>query len=138
MLPELKIIDDALSPHQLAAWQERVRRLAVEQSTAFEVAVDDPLVLAAREIVGDLPLLHCLLFAIRAGHDTEMHRDVGEYAVLYYPFDSSAPLLLDTGEVSVTANRMVALACTNVRHRQAIPADDSVRYSVALKFQVEG
>lgn len=142
ILPDLLIIDNALSAEELAKWQIRTLML-VEQSTgcSAEEMVGEALLARAREIVGDLELIHAPQFAIVEGMDTEMHQDVGEYVVVYYPFDCpTAPLGFagkEHEDVAVVANRLVAFDATLLTHQQLLPSDGSTRYSIALKFRRE-
>lgn len=140
LCPELLVVDDVLPPDELARWRRRALE-STEQSTGLPAsAVEGERLLAlCREHVGDLRLVHVLLFCISEGCDTEMHQDVGEYAVMFYPFtNKNAPLRIDRGQgeelIEVRANRMVFLACTPIKHQQVVPSDGSTRYSVAFKF----
>lgn len=141
MLPHLLVLDDVLASDELAKWQDRLRA-CTEQSTgrSAEEMEGEQLLVLARKIVGDLELIHAPMFAIQAEHITEMHCDIGEYAILFYPLDCpTAPLRYKDGEqeatVAVKANRLVALDVTEVLHQQVLPTDGSVRYSIALKFR---
>ena len=139
MVP-LIIVDDAVSDHELAVWRARVRTGTQSTGMPEEAVVGTELYERARRLAPDMPLIHCLLFEIRTGHETELHCDVGEFVVLFYPYtNASAPLrtVQDGYEVpiDVIANRMVAMDCTRVPHQQVVPTDGSARYSVAFKFR---
>lgn len=141
MFPDLRLIDRAVSGRELARWQARALAVHGEQSTAVpeEEARGELMGMVSRLI--RLPLIHILLFAIEAGHETEIHKDGGEYVALFYPFDSSAGLRLQyptghTQEIDVKKNRLILLACSDIGHQQIIPGDGSVRYSVAFKFRL--
>ncbi len=143
MLPDTLIVDDALSPGELAWWQERVQQ-TVDASTALsadELKNENVQTMLARcrEKVGDLALLHVLLFRLEGDHYTEMHNDVGEYVVLFYPFtNAQGPLRTDLSDtlVDVRENRLIFLNCMAVMHQQVVPPDGSTRYSVAFKFRL--
>lgn len=138
-LPPLTIVDDAVSPEELARWQSVVLRLTQESTGLDEPDVLGELRDLVRSHVGaDIELFKCLLFAIDASSATEMHRDVGEYCVLFYPFTNAvAPLRVDLPDrdyIDVKANRLVLFPCTHITHQQVVPTDGSTRYSVAWKF----
>lgn len=140
--PKLLVLDGVLPPVELTRWRTRLRD-TTQQSTGLspEEMKGDSLLELCRQYVGDLPLLHCLLFNITAGCATEMHQDIGEYAVMFYPFtNENAPLCIYRGKgleyIEVRTNRMVFLACTNIAHQQMVPTDGSTRYSVAFKFKL--
>jgi len=136
--PLLVVLDDALSWGECARLQLLVEGL-VEQSTPLEESnVGDELMQLAREYAGDLELIHTLGFAIQAHHSTELHYDRGEYAVIYYPHEAAAPLVLGRPiwtDIMVRPNRLVALDVTNVEHRQATPLTRRPRNSIVLKFR---
>lgn len=154
MLPTLKIIDDAVSAVTLQRWQAIVLNHRGTQSTGYrEEEYSAALVQYATYLAPGIPddlhalvrehvhtqCLHVLVFAIEQGMDTEMHRDVGEYAALFYPFTNPiAPLRIDRGNgeecVEVIENRLVLIDVTTIGHQQVVPTDTSVRYSVAFKF----
>lgn len=136
----LQIVDNAVSPEELARWQARVQTDTQSTSLTEEDVAGSELYTLARTFVPTLPLIHALLFDIVQGMDTELHRDVGEYCVLFYPTGNPlAPLGIDhegLSSVEVLANRLVVFDCTHVRHQQVVPTDDSHRYSVAFKFRM--
>jgi hypothetical protein len=136
-LPDILVLDNVLPKEELEKWQARVSAFT-EQSNpnSAKAMVGELLLHEARNIVGDIMLVHAPIFAIKKGQDpTEMHQDVGEYAVLFYPFDCpTGPLRTDRGLVAVKANRLVAINVTTITHQQIIPIDDTTRYSVAMKF----
>jgi hypothetical protein len=137
----LAVVDDAVSGPELAFWQSRVQTGTQSTGLPEEAVSGTELYGLAQRHTRGLSLIHCLLFDIRKGHETELHRDVGEYVVLFYPFDNEgAPLRLCREgvleEVAVKANRLVALNCTTIWHQQVAPKDDSSRYSVAFKFRL--
>jgi hypothetical protein len=144
-LETLKVIDDVLdsSDSSLESIQQMMLQLQ-EQSTGLseEETKLTPLATVlekAREHVGDLELIHTLLFAIKDCDATEMHRDIGEYVVLYYPITcSSGQLRTCYGDVDVKQNRMVVMNCTEVEHQQVTPNVSEIRYSVAFKFRLKG
>jgi len=138
-LPDVLVIDNALTEEELTKWQARVSMFTEQSNTNSAQAMkDDALLACARKIVGDLELIHAPIFAIKKGQDpTEMHHDIGEYAVVYYPFDCpTGPLQTERGTVEVKANRLIAMNVTTIAHQQIIPDDDSTRYSVAMKFNL--
>lgn len=149
MLPELRVIDNVVSAVELARWKSFVESHQT-QSTSYLPAslTQEPEWWESSELFRnvidfmrvDLPLIHCLVFAIKRNHETEMHRDVGEYAALFYPFTNLyAPLMLENDRhVVVRENRLVLLDATKVTHRQGVPENDSTRYSVAFKFRLPG
>jgi hypothetical protein len=137
----VQVIDNAVSSQELALWQARVK--TGTQSTGLtEAAVQETELYAlAKQYAPGMKLIHCLLFEIVQGHRTELHQDIGEFAVLFYPYDApTAPLrTLQDGvlvDIPVRANRMVVLNCTLVAHQQIVPEDDSSRCSVAFKFRL--
>ncbi len=140
-LPDLHIVDNALPPDELAQWQERVQTGTQSTGLIEEDVCGTSLYSLARNIAMDLPLIHCLLFEIIPGHSTELHQDIGEYVVLFYPrANLSAPLRIDRGngleDIDVLTNRLVALNCTKIRHQQMIPLNGEPRYSIAFKFRL--
>jgi hypothetical protein len=143
MLPTLEVIDDAVPVEELLLWQSLVAQHRGTQSTGYrekEIATNTGgLHARVRERMGEATCLHVLIFAIERGMETEMHRDEGEYAALFYPIANPlAPLRIDRGAgeelIEVAANRLVFLDVTTIRHQQVVPSDASVRYSVAFKF----
>ncbi len=135
------IIDNAVSPEELGRWQVRVKT-GVESTSLMEdkVASTELYCLACQYAPG-MPLIHCVLFELVKGHRSEIHQDIGEYAVLFYPYDNpGAPLhTVQDGapvDIEVKSNRLVAFNCTVIPHRQVIPEDDSSRCSVAFKFRL--
>lgn len=139
-LPRLLIVDDALDSfdsikEMMLQLQQESTGLSEEQTNSSPLA---PLLKKAREHVGDLELIHTLLFAVKDGHVTEMHRDIGEYVVLHYPFDCpTGPLRTCDGDVDVKENRMVVMNCTDVEHQQVTPVEGETRHSVAFKFRMK-
>lgn len=142
--PTIEITDNAVSADELVRWQALVENHPNPPSHALYEAdvADSPLYQLARDLVGGLPLIHCLLFAINKDNDqTELHVDHGEYVVLFYPRTNAlGPLrtIQDGREVlvGVVGNRLVQMHCTNTWHQQVIPPDGSTRYSVAFKFRL--
>ena len=134
----LKIIDDFLPLDELNYWKDKVKT-GIESTALYEEDVKDTLLYKkCKEFVKDLPLIHCLLLNVKKEHHTEMHRDIGEYATLFYPFShETASLQLKDSEVKVKENRLVLLNCTEVDHMQKKPDDDSIRYSVAFKWRMK-
>lgn len=143
MLPTIEIVDGVVSATELQRWQEIVTRHRGTQSTGYrEEEITGDLHTLVRERVS-ARCLHVLVFAIERGMDTEMHHDVGEYAALFYPVSNPvAPLFIDRGNgeerIEVIENRLVLIDVTTILHRQGVPTDDSVRYSVAFKFDRAG
>lgn len=143
MLHTLHIVDDFGAAPELNAWRLRLEGVAelIDQNVALyadEIA-DDTLYQRVRASVGDRPLLHCLLFGLHGEHETELHQDVGEYSVIYFPHDCpTGPLRIvrDGVEevVEVRANRLVYFDCAKVSHQQVVPRG-GVRYSVVFKFR---
>jgi hypothetical protein len=134
--------DNAVSPEELKRWQTRV--ITGTQSTGLTEAdvQDTELYRLARSHAGSMELIHCLLFNIVEGHDTELHQDVGEWVVLFYPYDCpTGPLRIrdkdgEIRDIEVKANRLVLLDCTSAWHQQVVPTDGSTRFSVAFKFRL--
>lgn len=136
-LHDMIIFDNVLTTAELSKWQERCKA-SDEQSTpcSAEEMKNEIILEYARKIVGNLELIHAPRFAIKEGMHTEMHRDIGEYAVCFYPFDCpTAPLSTEIGNFEVKANRMIAFDATKIEHRQMHPTDGSTRYSIAMKFR---
>lgn len=134
------IVDEAVSQKELAAWRERVMTGTQSTSLTREDVEGSELFHVAQRYAPRLDLIHCLLFDIRKGDKTELHRDEGEFAVLFFPYDNGAcPLRTRRGglieDVEVLANRLVVFACGEVEHMQVVPADNGSRYSVAFKFR---
>ena len=137
----LTILDNAVSPEELARWQVRVKTGTQSTGLREEQVAGTELYGLARRYAPGMELIHCLLFEIVKGHRTELHQDIGEYVVLFYPYDNpGAPLrtLQDDTlvDIDVKANRLVAFNCTLVTHQQVVPEDDSARCSVAFKFRI--
>ena len=90
-LPRLKVYDNVLSSQDLAVWRGKLTGVAgldsQNVSICGESEVEGELLTWIRERVGDLPLIHCILFALHDNHDTEVHTDIGEYVVLLFPYD---------------------------------------------------
>jgi len=137
-LKTLEVIDNFLPEEELKFWQEKVKT-GRESTALYEDEVKDTLLYKkCKEFMGDLPLIHCLLFNVTKPNHTEMHRDIGEYVTLFYPYTHpTASLQLKDSEVEVKENRLVLLNCTEVEHMQKKPEDDSIRYSVALKWRMK-
>ena len=138
-LPDILVLDDVLSEEELKKWQNRVSVFTEQSNANSAQEMEQELLLDhARKIVGDLLLIHAPIFAIKKGQEpTEMHHDTGEYAVVYYPFDCiTGPLKTEQGMIDVKQNRLVAMNVTKIMHQQIIPTDDSVRYSIAMKFSL--
>ena len=137
LVERLKIIDNFLDENELNYWKEKVK--TGKESTALQENEfkDTVLYKKCRELVGDLPLIHLLLFNVTKGNHTELHKDIGEYACLFYPYSHpTASLTLRDSEIEVKENRLVLLNCTEVEHMQKKPDDDSIRYSIALKWRL--
>ena len=135
------ILMDAVSKEELERWQKRV--ITGTQSTGLteDDVKDTELFKLAQAYAPGLKLIHCLLFNIVAGHETEMHKDVGEWVVLFYPYSCpTGPLRVEVdglvSDISVEENMMVVLDCTNIPHQQMVPTDGSTRFSVAFKFRL--
>ena len=142
-LTSLEIIDNALG-EELLYWQALVQQYNV-QSTSLDPGDYEGTYLfrLAQACAGHYPIIHVLSFAIIDGHDTELHKDGGEYVVLFYPFNCpTAPLhvvidgVLDQF-IAVKENRLVSLDCDALAHRQMIPTDNTIRYSIAFKFDAK-
>lgn len=137
----VEIIDNAVSLEELARWQACVRTGTQSTGLQEDQVAGTELYALARRYAPGLDLIHCLLFEIVKGHHTSLHQDIGEFVVLFYPYDNPvAPLrTMQDGvsvDIEVKANRLVALNCTHVRHQQVVPEDESARYSVAFKFRL--
>ena len=137
-LPLAQIFDNILSSAELAFWKERVQTGTQSTGLTEDDVRATELYKLVRNYVSDLRLIHCLLFDITEGCDTEVHRDIGEYCALFYPTTNlSTPLHLEhpgLQDIEVIENRLVLLDCTHVAHQQIVPRDESHRYSVAFKF----
>lgn len=139
---ELEIIDGALGD-ELLYWQTLVQQ--DKQSTSLDPGDYEGTYLyrLAQAYAGHFPIIHVLAFNIIDGHDTELHQDIGEYVVLFYPFDCpTAPLHVsldhvDEQFIAVKENRLIALDCSKYAHRQMIPTDGTVRHSIAFKFDAK-
>lgn len=136
-LPDLMIFDDFLPPEELAYWQKLVQT-GQESVCLYEDDIKHTeLYRKCHELVGGLPLIHLILLNVFAETYTEVHRDIGEYVTLFYPFTNlNAPLQLANCNVDLIENRLVQLNCTTIDHRQINPTDGSVRSSIALKWRL--
>lgn len=137
ILPDLMIFDNFLPSEELVYWQKRIQT-GEESVCLYEDDIKDTeLYKKCRELVGGLPLIHLILLNVFDTTYTEIHRDVGEYVTLFYPFTNlNAPLRLADRDVNVVENRLVQLNCTTIDHRQINPTDGSVRSSIALKWRL--
>ena len=137
---DLAVLDGALTEEERAWWLARCKTGAQSTALPLEEFEHTTLWNGVRLWARGMPLINCLLFEIVAGHETEMHQDVGEFVVLYYPESCpGGPLRVqiagDVRDVEVIANRLVILDCTSVPHQQVVPPKGSTRYSVAFKFR---
>ena len=137
MIEDLKVIDDFLPKEELSYWQRLVVEAGRESTSLMEDQVKDTILYRRCKEFVNLPLIHCILFNVKKEHHTELHRDIGEYACIFYPFNhGSATLKLKDKEVEIKENRLVMLNCTTTQHMQKKPDDDSIRYSIALKWRL--
>jgi len=137
-LKTLEVIDNFLPEEELKFWQEKVKTGRESTSLQEDEVKATLLYKKCKEFMGDLPLIHCLLFNVTKPNHTEMHRDVGEYVTLFYPYTHpTASLQLKDSEIEVKENRLVLLNCTELEHMQKKPEDDSIRYSVAFKWRMK-
>lgn len=142
LLPDLAIVDDALSYESWKKWVERVELLKEMSTPAdpdmFRDSAGEELLSVAERLAGPRTgIIQAVLFAIEPWHRTTTHVDTGEYVVLYYPVRCpTGPLHIQTWkhDVAVSANRLVAFNATKLAHRQNVPASGT-RYSVSLKFR---
>lgn len=138
--------DNVCGEHELRYWIEQVNATFTPDGEAVQSTTMRPeqyehtyLFAVAKALAPDMDLIHGLLFNLWAGMSTEMHRDVGEFCVCFYPVDApGAPLRTeDFGDVEVLANRVVAFDCTEHTHQQVVPVDGP-RFSVVFKFRKAG
>lgn len=139
--------DNVLTENELRYWVEQVNATfaptgEAHQSTTMTLGQYEGTYLytVAQAFAEGMALIHGLLFNIVKGMDTEMHQDIGEYCVCFYPVaNPGAPLrTADRGDVAVLANRVVAFDCTKYVHQQVVPSDDTSRFSVVFKFRKAG
>lgn len=137
--------DNVCDEQELRYWIEQVNETFTPEGVAIQSTTMVPaqyegtyLFTVAQALAEGRPLIHGLLFNIVKGMETEMHRDVGEFCVCFYPVSNpGAPLRIEDVEVAVVENRVVALDCTEHTHQQVVPVDDSSRFSVVFKFRKE-
>lgn len=135
-MKDLEIIDNFLDEKELQYWQEKVKT-GKESTALYENEVKDTTLYKKCKELVNLSLIHLLLFNVKKGNHVEMHKDVGEYATMFYPFNhSTATLKLKDKEIEIKENRLVLLNCTTTEHMQKLPEDDSIRYSIALKWRL--
>lgn len=137
--------DNVLTERELAYWIEQVNETFTPEGQAVQSTTMTPeqyestyLYKVACSYAEGMQLIHGLIFNITKGMDTEMHRDIGEYCVCFYPVSNpEAPLRMEECDVGVVSNRVVAFDCTEHTHQQVAPGDDSHRFSVVFKFRKE-
>lgn len=143
-MEDFVVLTDVLPEAELLYWIEQVNSTFTSEGEAVQSTAMPPeqyehtsLFERAVALSGGLPLIHALLFNIVKGMDTELHQDIGEWCVCFYPVTNAGTPLhtKDKGDVPLVANSLVAFDCTKYAHQQVVPLDDSHRFSVVFKFR---